>query len=90
MIFILKSTDCDETQVFTACASLCEPQCKNFRGNMCIPLRDKCVVNVCKCREGHARIKGNDLCIPITSKECGGLYDPVKGLQAGIEEEVIF
>lgn len=64
-------------------------QTANRKGNMCISRFEKCVMHVCKCREGYARIKGDDVCIPIKSKECGGLYDPLKGLEAGIEQEVV-
>lgn len=46
----------------------------------------QCIVNVCICATGAARIEEND-CLPIDSPECGGLYDPVEAFKRELKGE---
>lgn len=64
---------CTDTQQWTDCATACEPQCNNFKGPKCALFMTLQCIPKCKCKEGHARIEGNE-CAPLESAECGGLY----------------
>lgn len=67
---------CEENQEMRW-ASVCEPQCDNFRGVKCAKLLTKQAFYKCACKSGFLRIEG-DKCIDGKSDECGGRYDPWK------------
>lgn len=70
-------SECTEpNQVRSSCAKECDQHCSNFIGENCPIIYDRCIINTCVCQNGTALIEPNK-CIPIESKECGAIIEPV-------------
>lgn len=74
-IYSFSLDKCGENQVFSECASGCEPQCVQFKGEKCPPFQTLMCHQKCVCKDGYLRVGENE-CAEAESAQCGGRHVP--------------